>query len=161
MRRRTYLATAGAVTATAGLAGCLDTLRRVFTAHDPADDPWSNEHEQESSSSRRLTVDFELPEDTYGLRSARPNLPVEFVYTVENDTQNRIEMLVFSREDVNDFRDSKAVFYFENLYDKGVDLEASGELPPGSYVFALINTDYGDVDPEGDVSGTLDLQVSM
>lgn len=159
MDRRQFLATLGSATA-ASSAGCLGVLGGESQIQQ-ARDPWSNERRSSSLGTATVTVDVEVPADKFAVWMFNPSRATEIGYTLTLDGGGSAEVFVLDDSEFDRYRDGKSASFYQSFHGAGSLPSGSGRLGGGQYQLVVDNTVWGDVQPAGSISGTLEMEASV
>lgn len=148
MQRREFLAGASALVGGA-VAGCLGAQ------HEQAEDPWGQEQRDEGATSAQIMLDFELPEGTWAPYLLNADIDIQYEYAAEADAP--IEGFLIDHAESDRLRNGDEVTQYQDFHDTGTRLSGQASVDGGQYWLALVNSAYGQQEPEGDASGTLEI----
>jgi len=144
-----------------GVGGYQFLVRNGELGHEEAEKPWSNRDIEQRARSGRLSMDLELAAGQWASVDWTPQKPVTMEYAFKNRTNNRIEMAVIPMNDLSRVSNGEEVSGFSSLYSAGVEPQAGAEMSSGDYAIIVVNSNRGEVTPEGDIAGRMRVDAAL
>lgn len=125
-----------------------------------ADDAWSSVESGETTIGQGVVADVSLGVGQWAVRFVRPQIAVTLSYslTVESGAP---EVLVFDTSEFGRFRDGEEIDHYTDLHGTEPQPDASGKLDAGHYSLVVDNSAYGNLSPEGAVSGRFEWRTDL